>query len=323
MSKRNMLLAGLLACSLSTIPLTSAAQNADSYPERPVTYIVPFNAGGASDIAARLQQKYYEDENGEKVVIQYMAGAGGAQAWARLNTMQGDGYTIMGVNFPHTILQPMGGNVGYKTDDLVYVNFFQYTPSVIAVAKESEFQTLDDLVTFAKENPGLMTYSGSASRSGDEVAKERMDELAGMVTTYIPFSGTSPATAALLGGQVMASVTYTTEAVNQGDNLRVLAVAADERVPALPDVPTFKELGYDFVGGAYRGVAVPNSTPEEMRQAVSESISRITANKKFVVEMERGGFVPVDIPYDEMDEFVANEVNFYSSVAKRIGLEPK
>src|SRR5699024_7080063 len=135
------------------------------YPAKgPVTYIVPFDAGGASDIAARLQQKYYEQENDQEVVIQYMAGAGGAQAWSRLNKMKGDGYTIMGSNLPHIVLQPMSGDVGYQTDDINSVNFFQYTPSVIAVAKDSEFETLQDLIDYAKDNPGQLTYSGSSSR---------------------------------------------------------------------------------------------------------------------------------------------------------------
>lgn len=312
----------ILVLGASALIQPVLAQDADNYPERSVTYIVPFDAGGASDISARLQQKYYTEENGQQAIIQYMAGAGGAQAWSRLNDMEGDGYTMMGTNLPHIILQPMGGNVGYQTSDIVNVNFFQYTPSVIVVAEDSDFQTLDDLIAYAEENPGQLTFSGSSSRSGDEVAKERFDELAGVVTTYIPFSGTGPATAALLGGQVMASVTYTTEAVNQGDQLRVLAVAADERLPSLPDAPTFQEQGYDFVGGAYRGVGVPGSTPEDMRHAVSESISRITANAEFAAEMEAGGFVPVDITYAEMDDFVDEQTAIYVSVAESIGLVP-
>lgn len=311
----------LIGLALSSgVALQNAFAQSDDYPNRPVQYFVVFNAGGASDIAARMQQKYYEEVNGVRAVVQYMPGGGGAQGWARLNDMESDGYTIMGTNLPQNVLQPMAGNVGYKTEDITSVNFFQYTPNIIAVAADSDIETLDELIDYAKENPGLVTFSGSGSRSGDEVMKARFDQAADIITTYIPFSGTSPASAALLGKQVTASVTYTTEAVNQGDNIHVLAVAAEERLPALPDAPTFKELGIDLVGGAYRGIGVPVGTDEDTRQAVSESISRISENDAFRTEMEEAGFVPIDIPYSEVEAFISEQSELYLSVSEPLGL---
>jgi len=300
--------------------LASPALALDEYPNKPVNYNIVFNAGGASDIAARMQQKYFEEENGVSAVIQYMPGGGGAQGWSRLNDMEPDGYTIMGTNLPNIVLQPMTGNVGYQTEDITNVNFFQYTPNIVAVAADSEFQTLEELVNYAKKNPGMVTFSGSGSKGGDEVMKARFDQALGIVTTYIPFTGTSPASAALLGGQVTGSFTYTTEGVNQGDAIRILAVAAEERLPSLPDAPTFKELGIDLVGGAYRGVGVPKDTPEDIRQAVSDSISRISENETFRAEMNTAGFVPINIPYAEIEAFVAEQSEIYRSVAEPLGL---
>lgn len=302
------------------LALQPAFAQSEDYPSKPVNYIIVFNAGGASDIAARMQQKYFEEENGVPAVVQYMPGGGGAQGWSRLNNMEPDGYTIMGTNLPHNVLQPMAGDVGYETEDITTVNFFQYTPNIIAVAADSEFETLQQLIDHAKENPGAVTFSGSGSRSGDEVMKARFDQISGVTTTYIPFSGTSPASAALLGHQVTASVTYTTEAVNQSDNIRVLAVAAEERLSSLPDAPTFKELGFDLVGGAYRGVGVPKDTPEELRQAVSDAISRISANAKFRSEMSEAGFVPIDIPYSKVEAFIVDQKEIYQSVEEPLGL---
>lgn len=300
--------------------LAAPAMAQDAYPNKPVNYVIVFNAGGASDIAARMQQKYFEEENGVSAVVQYMPGGGGAQGWSRLNDMEPDGYTIMGTNLPNIVLQPMTGNVGYQTEDITNVNFFQYTPNIVAVAADSEFQTLEQLVDYAKENPGMVTFSGSGSKGGDEVMKARFDETLGITTTYIPFTGTSPASAALLGGQVNGSFTYTTEGVNQGDAIRVLAVAAEERLPSLPGAPTFKELGIDLVGGAYRGVGVPADTPEDIRQAVSDSISRISENENFRAEMEAAGFVPIDIPYAEIEPFLAEQAEIFQSVAEPLGL---
>lgn len=306
-------------CALMTAgPL--AAQSADDFPTKPMTYIIPFNAGGESDISARYEQAEWEAVTGQQVVIQYQAGAGGAQAWSQLNSIEGDGYTIMGINLPHTVLQPMEADVGYKTDDLTPVNYFHYTPDAIFVPKDSEYETLEQLVEYAKANPGFVTFSGSGSNSSNNLAQAKFDELAGVTTTYIPFSGTGPAITAVLGNQTVAGFNYATSGVAQGDELRMLAVASEERLPVFPDVPTFKELGYDLVGGAYRGVAVPASTSEEMRQRVSDIVSEINRQPDFVKKMEDGGFVLTDIPYNEMEAFVTEKKAEYEAGAKTLGI---
>ena len=262
----------------------------------------------------------FEEITGQPMVIQYLEGAGGAQAWSQLNEMEGDGYTVMGSNLPHIVLQPMAQDVGYTTDDVNTVYFFQYTPDAIVVPADSQFQTLEDLVTFAEENPGMVTFSGSGTNSANNVAQAKFDDLAGTTTTYIPFSGTSPAITAVLGDQVMAGFSYSTAAINQGDALRVLAVASEERVPSFPDVPTFKELGYDMVGGAYRGVAVPSSTPEEVRQQLSDALGEVNADPEFIRKMEEGGFVVIDVPYAEVPAFMEERRAEYQETAELLGI---
>ena len=306
--------AGLLAAT----PL--AAQSVEDFPTKPMTYIIPFNAGGESDVSARFQQSVWEKITGHQVVIQYQPGAGGAQAWSQLNSLPGDGYTIMGINLPHTVLQPLEGSVGYATADLTPVHYFHYTPDAIFVRADSEFTSLPQLVEYAKANPGLLTFAGSGSNTSNNLAAIRFNEQAGVTTTYVPFSGTGPSITAVLGGSTMAGFNYATSGVSQGDALRMLAVAAEERLAAFPDVPTFRELGYDIVGGAYRGVAVPASTPEELRQRISEIISEINAQPEFVEKMENAGFVLTDVGYDKMDAFVAARIEEYTAGAKALGI---
>lgn len=305
--------AGLLAAPLS-------AQTAEEFPTKPMTYIIPFNAGGESDVSARFQQTEWENVTGQQVVIQYQPGAGGAQAWSQLNSIAGDGYTIMGINLPHTVLQPLAGSVGYATEDLTPVHYFHYTPDAIFVQKDSEFETLEQLIDYARENPGMVTLAGSGSNSSNQLANTLFNQEAGVTTTYVPFSGTGPSITAILGGQTTAGFNYATSGIAQGEELRMLAVASEERMPAFPDVPTFTELGYDIVGGAYRGVAVPDSTPEELRQRISDIVSEINAQPEFVEKMENGGFVLTDIGYDEMDEFVSGKVAEYTEGAKALGI---
>ncbi|SDJ75474.1 tripartite tricarboxylate transporter substrate binding protein [Aliiruegeria lutimaris] len=306
--------AGLLAAS----PL--AAQSAEDFPTKPMTYIIPFNAGGESDISARFQQSEWEAVTGQQVVIQYQPGAGGAQAWSQLNSLPGDGYTVMGINLPHTVLQPLAGSVGYATEDLTPVHYFHYTPNAIFVRKESQFESLDQLIEHAKANPGMVTFAGSGSNSANNLAAVQLNQLAEVNTTYVPFSGTGPSITAILGGSTMAGFNYATSGVSQGDAMRMLAVASEERLASFPDVPTFKELGYDIVGGAYRGVAVPASTSEELRQRISDIVSQINAQPAFIEKMESAGFVLTDIGYDKMDEFVAERVEEYTAGAKALGI---
>ncbi|EHK54102.1 tripartite tricarboxylate transporter substrate binding protein [Allomesorhizobium alhagi] len=312
------LVAGTALALLTALP--APAQPVEEFPTKPMTYIIPFNAGGESDVSARYQQSVWKDVTEQDVVIQYQPGAGGAQAWSQLNQIEGDGYTIMGINLPHTVLQPMEGSVGYATDELTPVHYFHYTPNAIFVQKDSEFKTLEQLVAYAKENPGMVTFAGSGANSANNLGQAKFDKLAGITTTYVPFSGTGPSMTAILGGQTIAGFNYVTSGVNVGEDLRMLAVASDERLPAFPDVPTFKELGYDMAGGAYRGVAVPDSTPEELRQRISDIVQQINEHPDFKKKMEDGGFVLTDITYDKMDAFMEEMKAEYAAGAEALGI---
>src|SRR3546814_79896 len=226
----------------------------------------------------------------------------------------------MGVNLPHIIVQPMEKDVGYKTDDLTIVYMFHYTPDALVVHKDSEFKTLQDLVDYAKENPGKVTLSGSGKATSNHLAQVMFDRLAGVKTTYVPFTGTGAAVTALLGKQVAAEWGYTSVGASHRDQVRMLAVAMDERHPQFPDVPTFKELGIDMSSGAYRGVAVPESTPEELRKQISGMIHEINQDPEFRQRLENDGMAMLDVGYEQMDAFMAKMKETYASLAKDAGV---
>jgi tripartite-type tricarboxylate transporter receptor subunit TctC len=321
MRQRNTIHAFLKAASAMTVALlvsTTLQAQESQFPERDVQYIIPFGPGGESDISARLQQKYFQQITGNQLIIQYMAGGGGAVGWSQLNEMDGDGYTIMGTNLPHIILQPMQQGAGYQTEDIENFIFFHYSPDALLVANDSPYKTLDDFIAAAKKTPGAMTVSGSGTYSANDIANQRFEALADITTTYIPFKGTGASVAALLGDQVQAEWGYTTTAANHSDKMRPLAVATDERHPLFPDVPTFKELGYDMTGGAYRGIAVPRSTPEDVTRKLSEIFSDINANPEFRQSMEALGFVLIDKDVDQVEDFLAEQQRQYQRVAERM-----
>lgn len=302
----------------AALMLMAGAGAALAYPDGPLTYIIPFNAGGESDITARYQQQPFKVLTGQDLIVQYLPGAGGAQAWAGLNGMTGDGYTIMGTNLPHIVLQPMLQDPGYKTEDITNVYMFHFTPDALLVRADSPYQTVQDVIDAAKGMPGGVTAGGSATNSANHIANQVFMNETGADMTYIPYTGTGATETALVGGEVDVLWGYTTVAVRQGDAVRVLAVATEERHSLFPDSPTFKELGIDMVGGAYRGIGVPSTTPEDVRVQLSDIIGQINADPDFIKQMEADGYAMIDVPYAEMDEFMAERIKAYSTVAEQL-----
>jgi tripartite-type tricarboxylate transporter receptor subunit TctC len=188
------------------------------------------------------------------------------------------------------------------------------------VKADSPFKTAQDVIDYAKANPGKLTLSGSGKGTSNHLAQVRFDKMAGIKTTYVPFAGTGPSNTALLGGQVQAAWGYTTSAAGVGDQVRVLAVAMETRHPKYPDVPTFKELGFDLISGAYRGIAVPKDTPEEIRKKLSEMIGQINADPEFQKKMTEGGFAMADIPADKNDAFMKEKSEEFIAAAKEGGI---
>ncbi|MGD9866478.1 MAG: tripartite tricarboxylate transporter substrate binding protein [Hyphomicrobiales bacterium] len=318
-TRRSILMTGAALAVAAGLGFAVQTAHAE-YPDKPISYIIPFGPGGESDITARLQQPFFKEKFGQDLVISYKPGGGGAVSWAELNSLNGDGYTIMGVNLPHIVLQPQQKDVGYKTEDLTAVYWFHYTPDAIVVTDDSEFKTLQDLIKHAKENPGKVIFSGSGKGTSPHLAQITFDKLAGVKTTYVPFKGTGASVTALMGKEVTAAMAFTTVAANY-EKTRLLAVAMDKRHPKFPDVPTFKELGIDMVSGAYRGILVPKSTPEDVRKKLSDMIGKINADPAFRKKMEDGGFAVVDVPYGpEADKFLDKIAKDVSAAAKDAGM---
>jgi tripartite-type tricarboxylate transporter receptor subunit TctC len=229
----------------------------------------------------------------------------------------------MGTNLPHIFLQPMEKDVGYKTEDLVHVAIFQLTPDAIIVPADSPFKTLGDLIAAAKKNPGAITLSGSGTNTGPHLSATTFNKLAGIKTTYVPFGGTAPSVVAMLGKQVNAAMTFTTVAAQQGDKVRVLAVALDKRSENLPNVPTFKELGFNMVSGVYRGIAVPKATPESKRKELSALFAKVNHDPEYRKKMIAGGYEIIDIDYEHAPAFLAEKSKEYEAAAREVGLLKK
>lgn len=297
---------------------TFAAGDARAFPDEPVSYVVPFERGDDSDIAARFQEPYFAEITGQELIVQNMPGQGGAEAWSALNDHEGDGQTIMAVSLPHIVLQPMIEEPGYETGEIVAVYMSNFTPTALFAAADSPYQTLEQVIDAARRGPGALTVSGTGTASAHHVMNQRMLEMAEVDMTYIPHTGTAAASTAMVDGETDFQWGYPTVAIEQGDRVRMLAVALEERHPLFPEVPTFRELGIDIVGGAYRGVAVPDDTPWEIRRQLSDIFAEINANEEFVAQMEGAGFTLIDVPYEQMDDWMAERRDTYAEIAEQL-----
>jgi tripartite-type tricarboxylate transporter receptor subunit TctC len=309
---------GIIAIGMAaSIPLQSAHA---AYPEKTVQYIIPFTPGGESDYVARMQAEVFKNKYKQPMVVINKAGAGGGLVWAQLNSMPADGYTIAGVNLPHIVLQPLEGSAQYKTEDITPVYFYHFTADAIVVPGDSPFKSYEDLVKAAKEKPGSLNFAGSGSFSANHMAHERFNKVAGIKSTYVAFKGTGDIIASMLGRHVDAAMTYLPFAIQQKGKMRLLAVASEKRHPAFPDVPTFRELGLNWVDGAYRGVAVPKSTPKSVQKQVSDVMAVLNKDPESRKKLVDGGYDLVDIPVAQMPAFMAERTKLYVQDAKDAGL---
>ena len=290
------------------------------YPDKPVQYIIPFAPAGESDVAARLQAQVFATKYGKEMIVINKPGAGGGLAWSQMNSMPGDGHTIIGVNLPHIVLQPLEPDAPFKTEDVTPVYFFHYTPDALIVAADSPFKTFNDLVAAARAKPESVTIAGSGTNSANHVAQVRLDREQKIKTTYVPFKGTGDLIASVLGGHVSATMSYSTLAIQQKGKMRMLAVATEKRLPQFPDVPTFKELGMNWVDGAYRGIGVPKSTSPAVRKEVSDMMGSINKDPEHRKKMFEGGFEVVDVPIEMMPAFMKERSAEYLNSAKTLGL---
>jgi tripartite-type tricarboxylate transporter receptor subunit TctC len=254
------------------------------------------------------------------MIVINRAGAGGATVWSQLNNYPADGTNIIGVNIPHTILQPLQEGIQYKTADINAIYYYHFTPDALMVSADSPYKTFQDFVAAAKKDPGKLTLAGSAQFSANHMATERLNKLAGIKVEYVPFKGTGDLISSLIGMHVNGAMGYLPLAIQQKGKVRTLAIATEKRHPALPDVPTFKELGLNWVDGAYRGVAMPKSTPMALQEKMSDFIAKLNADPEAKKRLEDSGFVLVDIPVNKVPGFVKEKTPLVMEDAKNAGM---
>ncbi len=303
----------IAAASIALMGLAGTAGAQDNYPERPVMLMVSYGAGGATDFQARIvtMTAGNDDALGMPIAIVNKPGAGGRVGWNWLATqVEPDGYTLGAYNVPHFIAQSIEGGVDYSTDSFEPIANWGADPAVFVVGADSQFNSMEDVVNYAKENPGGLTFSGAGLYVGHHIAALQLEKAAGVKLAYIPNNaGGAGAMKAVIAGDVLGGVNNLSDAfrAEKAGNVKILGVFDNERSDFLPDVPTMKEQGYDIDNASvnFRGVMVPKGTPQPIIDKLAEIVPAMFENDRVKGKMEAGGSPMHVMTRDEVIEMWA------------------
>ncbi len=303
----------LVGAAWALTTLTGGAVVADSYPDRPIMLMVSYGAGGATDFQARIvtMTAGNEDALGMPIAIINKPGAGGRVGWNWFATQaESDGYTLGAYNIPHFVAQSIKGGVSYSADSFEPIANWGADPAVFVVAADSPMNSMADVVKYATDNPGKLTFSGAGLFVGHHIAALQLEKAAGVKMAYIPTKGGGAAAMkAVIAGDVMGGVNNLSDAfrAQAAGNVKILGVFDLERNDFLPDVPTLKEQGFDVDNASvnFRGIMVPKGTPQEVIDELAAKVPEMFKNARVAKKMKAGGSPMHVMTRDEVKEMWA------------------
>jgi tripartite-type tricarboxylate transporter receptor subunit TctC len=293
------------------------------YPSREITVLVPYTAGGPTDLAARTMGEHLERALGQPVIVENVPGAAGAMAMNELVSSEPDGHTLTLVAAPSTVVTPMIQDVAYDADDFVAIGVITEVPSVLAVAGDSEFADAAAFFAAARQRPGELTVGTPGATTSQAIELRRLANEYGVQVTVVPFNGNAELIQALTGGAVdalLVNVSQDIRAQFDAGAFRPLAISPAERVDYLPDTPTLAELGFPNLtySTSLFGLGAPAATPPEivarleatMREGLADPTLRARLDEAYVPD-EFIGSAAFDARLDEI-------VRVYGPVAQEL-----
>ena len=313
-------LLGLLLAQLAA-PGVALAQ---PYPNRPIRLVVAFPPGGATDVFARIVQGRFSEALGQNIVIENRAGAGGMIGADLVAKAPPDGYTLLIGN-----IAALAMNVGVYSKmpydpvkDLAPVLRTVDVSYALVVHPSVPAKTVQEFITYAKANPGKLSYGSAGSGSAPHLATELLKQRAGIDIVHVPYKGGGPMVTDLLGGQIQVGIGDQANLMPQvkAGKLRVLAVGSVRRSPNYPEVPTIAESGLPgFEAGAWQGLAAPAGTPPEVVKRLNETLVKVMQMPDVKERLLGAGLEPVGGSPDDFAQFIRSEIAKWSKVAKDVG----
>ena len=316
-SRRGFLRTGSALAAGAVLAAPAAAQSA--WPAKPIRIVVPYTAGGFTDQMARLLQVGLQQRLGQPVIVDNKPGANSIIGVDAVAKAAPDGYTFgvfIAAYAANTTLYP---KLPYDPrKDLVGVSLMGVSPLVAAVPMNAPFKTTAELVAYARANPGKLSFASSGTGSAAHLTTELMRLITKTDMVHVPYKGASPALADLMGGQVPLFLDPPPNLIQpaKAGKIRLIGVASEKRLPALPDVPTFIEQGYPgLVGSTWAAMLAPAGVPREIVQRMSDEVARIIRSPEVTQRLEQamGTFAEGSSP-QECDAFIAAETAKWAKV---------
>jgi len=307
-----------VACVLS-LPLAGGAM-AQSYPSRPISLVVPFPAGGTTDVLARALGQELAKRLGQPVVVENKPGAGSTLGADYVAKAAPDGYTLLMGAVHHTIATSVYKSLHYDFQkDFAPVTTVALVPNVLVVNPKLDAKTVQALLALAKAAPGKLTYGSNGMGTGQHLIGAQFEHEGQVKLLHVPYKGSGPLTTDLLGGQIDMSFDTITPVLAhiQSGKLRALAVTTNQRSAALPDVPTMEEAGIKpFNMGTWFGVLAPAAAPKEVVARLNAEMVKIIQSPDFSRRMAEIGAVPIGDTPDQMRARIGADTENYAKLVK-------
>jgi len=310
----------LSAAALATLGLMPLAAQAQAFPNKPVRLVVPFPPGGPVDTVARTVGQKLQELWGQPVVVDNRAGAGGQVGADHVAKALPDGYTVFVCSIHHTVLPALKPKLPYDIErDFVPLTFGARFPIVLVLAPGVEAKSVAELIAQAKRQPGKLAYASSGNGGGTHLAGELFDLQAGTRLLHVPYKGSAPAMADVLGGQVQMMFADAPTALPQvrGGKVRAIGVAQAQRSELFPGVPTFAEAGvagYDAYSWA--GFVAPAATPKDVAAKLSADIAKVLALPEVKARLHDAGAEPAPTSQEAFGRFLHDELAKWGRVVK-------
>jgi tripartite-type tricarboxylate transporter receptor subunit TctC len=294
---------------------------AEQFPSKPITIIMPFSAGGSSDLTIRILANIVSEPLGQPIVVTNKPGGSGAVAYGILKNTKPDGYTLGVVSWSGSAIAPHIRKVPYdiKQDFDFVLQLTEYFNG-LAVRADSPWQTFDDFIKWAKENPGKATYATPGAASSNYLTLEMVGRQEGVKLTHVPYEGGAPAATALLGGHVKAAACNEIVEHVKAGKMRLLVQFGENRAKEFPDVPTIKDLGYKSTLQFYLGVMGPKGIPPERLEVIQNAMKKGMEQKSFHQILARFKLAPLYRSGKDFEKLVFDSSDSMGKLTKELGL---
>lgn len=316
-----------LAAVLLTVAAIAAPLAHAAFPERPLRIVVPFTPGGGTDIVARQLAKGLTDELGQSVIVENRPGGSTIIGTENVANSPPDGYTLLMATFAHAVNPAIQKTLPYDTDKaFAPVAMIGKSANVLVVSPQSKFKSVQDILAYARANPGKLTFGSYGNGTSAHLAGELFKSLGKVDILHVPYKGAGPAINDLMGRQI--DMIFSTSASVSGhvknEQLRALAVTSKDRSPSYPGVPTVAESGEPgyFVDSWY-GVFVPQSTPKTVVDQLNAAIKKVSDNKDFQAALALEGLVANVGSPDALGEYVKQEEARWTKIIQEAGISGK